>query len=113
MSWGAQNRSKDAKIPSAGRGMSEKPELDCRPIQPYATSSSAYVCFDEEDPITKEQGGRDGGGSCAGDQVFVLLCCDLSPWQAPTAKVLLLLRELHQKKAHREPVHASALFGTR
>ena len=35
MSWGAQNRSKDAKTPSAGRGMSEKPELDCRPVQPY------------------------------------------------------------------------------
>jgi hypothetical protein len=28
MSWGAQNRSKDAKTPSAGRAKSEKPELD-------------------------------------------------------------------------------------
>jgi hypothetical protein len=34
MSWGAQNRSKDAKIPSAGLAMSQKPELDCRPVQP-------------------------------------------------------------------------------
>jgi hypothetical protein len=34
MSWRAQNRSKDAKTPSAGRGMSEKPELDLWPIQP-------------------------------------------------------------------------------
>jgi hypothetical protein len=35
VSWGAQNRSKDAKIPSAGREMSDKPELDCCPVQPY------------------------------------------------------------------------------
>jgi hypothetical protein len=35
MSWGAQNRSKDAKTPSAGRGMSENPKPDCCPIQPY------------------------------------------------------------------------------
>ena len=35
MSWRAQNRSKDAKTPSAGRGMSQKPELDCCPVQPY------------------------------------------------------------------------------
>jgi hypothetical protein len=35
MSWGAQNRSKDAKPPSAGRGMSDKPELDLCPVQPY------------------------------------------------------------------------------
>jgi hypothetical protein len=34
MSWGAQNRSKDAKTPSTPRGRSEKPELDCRPVQP-------------------------------------------------------------------------------
>jgi hypothetical protein len=35
MSWGAQNQSKDAKTPSAGRGMSENPEPDCCPVQPY------------------------------------------------------------------------------
>jgi hypothetical protein len=35
MSWGAQNRSKDAKTHSAGRAMSEKPELDLWPVQPY------------------------------------------------------------------------------
>jgi hypothetical protein len=35
MSWGAQNRPKDAKTPSAGRGMSEKPELDLWPVQQY------------------------------------------------------------------------------
>jgi hypothetical protein len=35
MSWGAQNRSKDAKTPSASRGRLIKPELDCCPIQPY------------------------------------------------------------------------------
>jgi hypothetical protein len=36
MSWGAQSRSKDAKTPSTPRGRSEKPEPDCRPVQPYA-----------------------------------------------------------------------------
>jgi hypothetical protein len=36
MSWRAQNRPEDAKTPSAGRGMSEKPEPDPCPIQPYA-----------------------------------------------------------------------------
>ena len=35
MSWGAQNRSKDEKTPSVGRVMSEKPEPDCCPVQPY------------------------------------------------------------------------------
>ena len=35
MSWGAQNRSKDAKTPSVGRAMSDKPELDRCPVQPY------------------------------------------------------------------------------
>jgi hypothetical protein len=40
MSWGAQNRSKDAKNPSAGRGMSEKPELDRCPVQPYVVWDS-------------------------------------------------------------------------
>jgi hypothetical protein len=35
MSWGAQNRSKDAKTTSAGLAMSQNPELDSCPIQPY------------------------------------------------------------------------------
>jgi hypothetical protein len=35
MSWGAQNRSKDAKTPSGSRGRSDKPELDRCPVQPY------------------------------------------------------------------------------
>jgi hypothetical protein len=38
MSWGARNRSKDAKTPSAGLAMSQKPELDCRPVQPQQGS---------------------------------------------------------------------------
>ena len=32
MSWGAQNRSKDAKTPSVGPAMSGKPELDRCPV---------------------------------------------------------------------------------
>jgi hypothetical protein len=45
MSWGAQNRSKDAKTPSAGRGMSEKPEPGLWPIQPYyRTTGEAAQC---------------------------------------------------------------------
>jgi hypothetical protein len=36
MSWGAQNRSKDAKTPSVGRGMSDKPEPGLWPIQPHS-----------------------------------------------------------------------------
>jgi hypothetical protein len=36
MSWGAQNRSKDAKTPSAAHGRSKKPEPDSWSIQPYA-----------------------------------------------------------------------------
>jgi hypothetical protein len=39
MSWGAQNRSKDAKILSAALVMSEKPELDLRPVQQYGAAS--------------------------------------------------------------------------
>jgi hypothetical protein len=39
MSWGAQNRSKDAKTPSVGRGMSENPEPDLRPVQQYAQTA--------------------------------------------------------------------------
>jgi hypothetical protein len=35
MSWGAQNRSKDAKTHGVGRGMSENPEPDLRPVQQY------------------------------------------------------------------------------
>jgi hypothetical protein len=43
MSWGAQSRSKDAKTPSAGRGMSENPELDCCPVQPCPSIASTAV----------------------------------------------------------------------
>ena len=39
MSWGAQNRSKDAKTPSASRGMSKNPELGCCPVQSPAISN--------------------------------------------------------------------------
>jgi hypothetical protein len=35
MSWGAQNRYKDAKTPNVGRGRSENPEPDLRPVQQY------------------------------------------------------------------------------
>jgi hypothetical protein len=35
MSWGAQNRSKDAKTPSTPRGRSENPEPGLWPDQPY------------------------------------------------------------------------------
>jgi hypothetical protein len=40
MSWGAQNRSKDAKTPSVARALSDKPELDRCPIQPYCLAAS-------------------------------------------------------------------------
>jgi hypothetical protein len=38
MSWGAQNRSEDAKTPSAGPAMSENPEPGLWPVQPYLHS---------------------------------------------------------------------------
>ena len=41
MTWGAQNRSEDAKTPSVAGGRSEKPELDLWPIQPYVALSAA------------------------------------------------------------------------
>jgi hypothetical protein len=44
MSWGAQNRSKDAKTPSVAGVRSDKPELDCCPIQPYCTGSCTGSC---------------------------------------------------------------------
>jgi hypothetical protein len=36
MSWGAQNRSKEAKTPSVAGVRLIKPEPDCCPVQPYA-----------------------------------------------------------------------------
>jgi hypothetical protein len=45
MSWGAQNRSKDAKTPSGSRGRSEKPELDRCPVQQYVVK--CHVKHDE------------------------------------------------------------------
>jgi hypothetical protein len=41
MSWGAQNRSEDAKTPSGSRGRSDKPELGLWPVQPYEFRTSA------------------------------------------------------------------------
>jgi hypothetical protein len=38
MNWGAQNRSKDAKTPSAGLAMSKNPEPGLWPVQPYSFS---------------------------------------------------------------------------
>jgi hypothetical protein len=35
MSWGAQNRSEDAKTPGVAGVRSDKPEPGCCPIQPY------------------------------------------------------------------------------
>jgi hypothetical protein len=43
MSWGAQNRSKDAKTPSVAGGRSQKPEPDCRPVQPYSFSERKWA----------------------------------------------------------------------
>jgi hypothetical protein len=48
MSWGAQNRSKDAKTPTAGRGMSDKPELDRCPVQPYYKSGRNVIASTDE-----------------------------------------------------------------
>jgi hypothetical protein len=48
MSWGAQNRSKDAKTPSGSRGRSQKPELGSCPIQPYVHAHTAW--FTERSP---------------------------------------------------------------
>jgi hypothetical protein len=48
VSWGAQNRSKDAKTPSAGPAMSEKPKLalcGIQPYVPYANSVSALIAY--------------------------------------------------------------------
>jgi hypothetical protein len=43
MSWRAQSLSKDAKPLSAGPAMSEKPELDLWPVQPYSSRTLFYV----------------------------------------------------------------------
>jgi hypothetical protein len=47
MSWGAQNRSKDARTPSAAGGRSENPERDLWPIPPYC----AAIGVDPKAPI--------------------------------------------------------------
>jgi hypothetical protein len=44
MSWGAQSRFKDAKTPSVGLAMSENPEPDCCPVQPYMRVGAVAVC---------------------------------------------------------------------
>jgi hypothetical protein len=62
MSWGAQSRSKDAKTPSVGPAMSENPELDLRPVQPYP-----YDENDTEAPSPIQSAGlTDGDLSLAG-----------------------------------------------
>jgi hypothetical protein len=44
MSWGAQNRSKDAKTPSVARALSDKPKPALCGIQPYlVTSNTALI----------------------------------------------------------------------
>jgi hypothetical protein len=40
MSWGAQNRSEDAKTPSVAGGRSDKPEPVSWPVQPYGIAST-------------------------------------------------------------------------
>jgi hypothetical protein len=42
MSWGAQNRSKDAKTPSGPRAMSRKPKLALCGIQRYLLTSLLF-----------------------------------------------------------------------
>jgi hypothetical protein len=43
MSWGAQNRSKDAKTPSVGLAMSRKPKLELCGIQPYSSENKIHL----------------------------------------------------------------------
>jgi hypothetical protein len=43
MSWGAQNRSKDAKTPSVAGVRSQKPEPDCCPVQPYMPGETGRI----------------------------------------------------------------------
>jgi hypothetical protein len=45
MSWGAQNRSKDAKTPSVAGGRSRKPKPALCGIQPYWQFVSSYWQF--------------------------------------------------------------------
>jgi hypothetical protein len=45
MSRRAQNWSKDAKTPSAAGVRSQKPELDCCPVQPYSGSHANRCAF--------------------------------------------------------------------
>jgi hypothetical protein len=54
MSWGAQNRSKDAKTPSAGLAMLIKPEPVSCPVQPYPPSSALRYMYQVSN--TKDQG---------------------------------------------------------
>jgi hypothetical protein len=43
MSWGAQNRSEDAKNPSVAGGRSKKPEPDRCPVQPYFGDVNSFL----------------------------------------------------------------------
>jgi hypothetical protein len=79
MSWRAQNRSEDAKTPSAAPALSEKPELDCCPIQhrAYEPRTRAISAPGRQPPVrtnsvsSKEKGQssqprcRSGSGSPA------------------------------------------------
>jgi hypothetical protein len=46
MSWGAQSRSKDAKTPSVGLEMSQKPEPGLWPVQPYPNDAPIHGLTD-------------------------------------------------------------------
>jgi hypothetical protein len=47
MSWGAQNRSKDAKTPSAGRAMSRNPKPELCGIQRYCLVRAHAIGFNQ------------------------------------------------------------------
>ena len=52
MSWGAQNGSEDAKIPTQSPSMSKKPELDSCPVQPYTASAFGQMVEDALNLVT-------------------------------------------------------------
>jgi hypothetical protein len=58
MSWGAQNRSEDAKTPSTPRGRSKKPEPGCCPIQPYSKTAKKRAKETTTEQGTPQDKGR-------------------------------------------------------
>jgi hypothetical protein len=64
MSWRAQNRSKDAKTPSVGRGMSENPEPGLWPIQPYEVKRFDFASFVRCGPVVCSSGLIKVGSVC-------------------------------------------------